>query len=152
MFYFRPKNGKVVALYLRAKRRPTECEWYDDVRVGINTITKVVKNMCSKAGLEGFYSNHSLCATAAIRMYAANLPEQLICQRTGHRVDAVRSYKRSSDAQHQSQSDGVQGVKRKQLTGASEANVCNTVENLNSGPASSSVKIEKGDMLVELNI
>ena len=101
--------------------------------------------MCSKAGLEGFYSNHSLCATAAIRMYAANLPEQLICERTGHRVDAVRSYKRSSDAQHQSASDGVQGVKRKKISGVSETNVCTTVGDLNSGLTSSSVKIEKED-------
>ena len=135
---------------MRAKRKPTDGEWYADVRVGINTITKVVKNMCSKAGLEGFYSNHSLRATAATRMYAAYLPEQLICEKTGHRSEAVRSYKRTSSIQNVSASDAVQGVKHK----VSETNACNpiAVRDSSSGPASSCVKIQKGDMVVEINI
>ena len=149
IFYFGPQNGNEAALYLRAKRKPTDGEWYADVGVGINTITKVVKNMCSKAGLEGFYSNHSLRATAATRMYAADLPEQLTSEKTGQRSEAIRSYRRTSSIQNVSASDAVQGVKRK----VSETNVCNpvAVRDSSSGPASSSVKIQVGDV-VEINI
>ena len=83
-------------------------------------------------------------------MYAADLPEQLICEKTGNRSEAVRSYTRTSSFQNVSASDAVQGVKRK----LSETNVCNpvAVRDSSSGPASSSGKIQKGDMVVEINI
>lgn len=46
-------------------------------------------------------------------MYSAELPEQLICEKTGHRSEAVREYKRTSNIQKQEASDVVQGLKRK---------------------------------------
>ena len=46
-------------------------------------------------------------------MYSADLPEQLICEKTGHRSEAVREYKRTSTIQQQEASDVVQGTKRK---------------------------------------
>lgn len=79
----RPKNGKVAALYLRTRKKPTEDKWYSDVRIGINTSSKVVRKLCDKAEFEGFYNNNSLRATAAIRMYNADIPEQLICGGNG---------------------------------------------------------------------
>ena len=47
-------------------------------------------------------------ATAATRLYAAGVDEQLIAEKTGHRSDAVRSYKRTSDEQLQLVDDIVQ--------------------------------------------
>lgn len=138
---YRPVNGKSDALYLRSLAKPTTSQWYADVRVGVNTISKVVKTLCGKAGMEGFYTNHSLRATAATRMYEADLPEQLICEKTGHRSDAVRSYKRTGPAQEQAASDAVQGIKRKF---GCENNVVNECDK--------SIKIRKGDVSIDIPI
>lgn len=74
-FLFLLSNGKINALYLRARAKPSNDEWYCDVRVGINNMLKVVENLCAKAGLDGHFTNHSLRATAASKMYCAELPE-----------------------------------------------------------------------------
>ncbi len=46
--------------------------------------------------MPGHHSNHSLRATSASRLYEAGVDEQLIQERTGHRSNAVRGYKRTS--------------------------------------------------------
>ena len=57
--------------------------------------------MCERAGVER-KSNHSLRATGATEMFAANVPEKLIQSRTGHRsLEALRLYERPSHEQHQ---------------------------------------------------
>ena len=71
--------------------------WYCDQPYGVNKIKTTVKEICSIAGFEGKYTNHSLRATCASRMYAKNIPEQIIKEVTGHRSDCVRTYKRTSD-------------------------------------------------------
>lgn len=131
----------MAALYLRSRKKPTEDEWYSDVRIGINTISKVVRKLCDKAGFEGFYSNHSLRATAATRMYNADVPEQLICEKTGHRSDAVRSYKRTSADQMLEASDIVQGVKKRESMPA-----CTPSQEVGC----KCLKISKGDVKVEI--
>ena len=51
-------------------------------------------------------SNHSLRATGATEMFAANVPEKLVQSRTGHRsLDALRLYERPSHEQHQAVSN-----------------------------------------------
>ena len=57
----------------------------------------------------GFFSNHSLRATCATRLYQAGVDEQLITERTGHTSLAVRSYKRSSTQQSKAVCKIVQG-------------------------------------------
>ncbi|XP_062574060.1 zinc finger MYM-type protein 2-like [Saccostrea cucullata] len=136
----RPKTGKVNALYLRARAKPSNDEWYCDVRVGINTLSKVVKNLCAKAGLDGHFTNHSLRATAATRMYSAELPEQLICEKTGHRSDAVREYKRTNTVQQQEASDVVQLGSKRKCENIPHGDMCD----------SKSIKIKKGDISVEI--
>lgn len=69
-------------------------------------MSKVVKHLCAKAGFDVHFTNHSLRATAATRMYSAELPEELICEKTGHRSEAVRENKRTSNIQEQEASDG----------------------------------------------
>ena len=59
----------------------------------------VVKEIAKKAGLPGFYSNHSLHSTSATKLYQGNFDEQLIQEVMGHRSLAVRSYKRTSNLQ-----------------------------------------------------
>ncbi|XP_062573148.1 zinc finger MYM-type protein 2-like [Saccostrea cucullata] len=54
---------------------------------------------CKIAGFTGHYTNHSLRATAATRLYDAGIDEQLITEKTGHRSTSVRSYKRTNEQQ-----------------------------------------------------
>ncbi|ESO94813.1 hypothetical protein LOTGIDRAFT_161064 [Lottia gigantea] len=65
---------------------------------GIHTIQSTVKRLCQSAGIIGNFSNHSLRATATTRLYQAGVDEQF----TGHRSNALRAYKRTSDAQQAS--------------------------------------------------
>ena len=53
--------------------------------------------MCEKIGLKGKFSNQSLRATCASRMYKNDVPEQVIKEITGHKSDCVWLYKRRSD-------------------------------------------------------
>jgi len=61
------------------------------------------------AGFEGFRSNHSLRASAASRLYQQGFDEQLICETTGHRSNAVRGYKRTTAAQKLDISNAISG-------------------------------------------
>ena len=59
--------------------------------------------------VSGFFTNHSLRATCATRMFRSGVDEQLICQRTGHRSSAVRAYKRPCEDQMRAISNVIQG-------------------------------------------
>lgn len=67
--------------------------------MGINSLGSIVARLASQLGLEGKITNHSCRATSATRMFQNNVEEQLVMERTGHRSNAVRSYKRTSDKQ-----------------------------------------------------
>ncbi|XP_062611438.1 uncharacterized protein LOC134273266 [Saccostrea cucullata] len=68
--------------------------------VGINKLSTLIKTMCTEAGLSGNFSNHSGKRTCATSLYNSGVDKQLIMERTGHRSDAVRKYKRTSTTQH----------------------------------------------------
>ena len=84
-------------LYLRPKKKPIPSVWYCDQPLGTNKVGKTVKNLCSRAGFVGKYTNHSLRAMSVSCMYQSHIPEQIIKEITGHRSDCVRTYKRTSD-------------------------------------------------------
>lgn len=73
--------------------------WFKDAPVGVNALQGVVKKLAAQAGLVGHYSNHSLRATAATRMYHGGNEEQVIQEHTGHRSLCVRSYKKTCTSQ-----------------------------------------------------
>jgi len=61
-----------------------------------------MKEITTKTGLQGNYTNHSGKRTCATQLYIAGIPEQEIMARTGHRTEtAVRKYKRSSSQRHE---------------------------------------------------
>jgi hypothetical protein len=71
---------------------------FGEQAVGVNKLSSIMKTMCSKAGIEGYYTNHSGKRTCATTLYQAGVPEQEIMNRTGHRsVESVRKYKRASN-------------------------------------------------------
>ena len=62
--------------------------------------------LCKLANIPEFKTNHSLCATAATRLYHSNVDEQLIMSVTGHKsTDSIRNYKRTSEEQYKKLSD-----------------------------------------------
>ena len=102
-----PVNRTCSALYLRPVTKYSAEKWYMNSPVGVNKLQSVVKTVCQQAGLDGFYTNHSLRSTAATRMYQNDCSEQLIQEVTGHRSLAVRSYKRTSDVQKKLASNSI---------------------------------------------
>ena len=83
------------SLYLQPRKKYTPFSWYQNRPAGENRLREVIKDLCKKAGIPGFYTNHSLRSTATTKMYRANIDEQLIMEITGHHSLAVRSYKRT---------------------------------------------------------
>ncbi len=81
--------------YSLSKGKMTGHTWYADKPLGVNTITKTVKNLMAEIGKFGHFTNHSLRVLAVTRMYSEGVDEQVLKERTGHRSDAVRSYKKT---------------------------------------------------------
>lgn len=90
------------AFYLRPLEKPNSHVWYYNQAAGKNTLSAVVGKLMKKGGFQGYYTNHSLRATCATRLYQENVDEQIIQEITGHRsLDGLRSYKRTSTIQKQ---------------------------------------------------
>ena len=69
----------------------------------------MICELCKNGGIPGYYTNHSLRATAATHLYQNNVDEQIIQEFTGHCSIAVREYKRTSDDQKLMASNCVMG-------------------------------------------
>ena len=104
-----PNNRVSQALYLQPKKKFSSSVWYLDKPVGVHTLRNTVKELCVKAGIPGFRTNHSLHSSSATRMYSSGVPEQVIQEITRHRSLAVRKYKRTSENQHKIASQAISG-------------------------------------------
>ncbi|CAC5393030.1 unnamed protein product [Mytilus coruscus] len=100
---------KADALYLRPLKIPNGNIWYADQPIGRHSLANIVASICQEAGIGGYRTNHSLRASAATRMYDAGVDEQLICEVTGHRSNAVRNYKRTNEKQKRKINSVIQG-------------------------------------------
>ena len=58
--------------------------WYTLTPVGRNTLSTMVKNICTDAGVGGNKTNHSLRATGTTALFTDGVPEKVIQQRSGH--------------------------------------------------------------------
>ena len=105
-----PQGRSCGKLYLRPKQKFTPCVWYCDQPYGKNKVGTTVKKLCEMAKIEGRFSNHSLRATSASRMFHQNIPEQVIKEITGHKSDCVRVYKRTNKDLLQKASNCIGGV------------------------------------------
>ena len=65
------------AFYLQPSTTPTETCWYSTRPLGHTKLGSTVSRLCSKAGIAGFRTNHSLRASTASRLYQAGVDEQL---------------------------------------------------------------------------
>ena len=62
-----------------------------------NHISQLMKTICSGAGVQKRYRNHSLHATGATRLFQRGTPENVIMERSGHRsTDRVWQYQQVS--------------------------------------------------------
>ncbi|CAC5402230.1 unnamed protein product [Mytilus coruscus] len=104
-----PFPRKADALYLRPLKIPNGNIWYADQPIGRHSLANIVASICQEAGIGGYRTNHSLRASAATRMYDAGVDEQLICEVTGHRSNAVRNYKRTNEKQKRKINSVIQG-------------------------------------------
>ena len=100
-----PKHSSCASFYLQPRKKYSPNSWYQNRPAGANKLRDCIKEMCKKAGFPGHFTNHSLRATSATKMYRSDIDEQLIMEITGHRSLAVRSYKRTSDFQRKKASD-----------------------------------------------
>jgi len=69
---------------------------YGNQTVGVNKLKTMMKEIASRAELQGNFTNHSGKRTCATQLYMSGIDEQEIMARTGHRSEkAVRKYKQS---------------------------------------------------------
>ena len=92
-----PKYTTCNAFYLQPQKKYFGRAWYINRPAGINRLCTAIGEMCQAAGLPGHYTNHSLCAMMATKLYQNNIDEQMIMEITGHCSLAIRSYKRTLD-------------------------------------------------------
>lgn len=129
-------SPRPVAFYLKELKNISPTCWYTKVPIGVHTLENTVKSLCAEAGLCGNFTNHSLRATSATRLYQHGVDEQLIQEVTGHRSSAVRAYKRTNDAMKRNISAVLSGedmsVSKKQCSSTSAKPINITVNvNLN---------------------
>ena len=90
--------------------------------LGHNKLNSMVKTMMSEAGVEGYYPNHSLRATAVSRLFRNDVGDKLIKWVTGHRSDALQRYKRETEEHLLKVSKIVHGQKQKESTKKENSN------------------------------
>ena len=152
----RPSSPKCsTAFYLRPLAKPAGEVWYSCQPIGLHQLTKTVQKLCQKADLKGHYTNHSLRATAASRLYQQNFDEQLICETTGHRSSAVRSYKRTSDGQKRAISEALSLGRRPKQAGSAPATSTSLDDraiNVSANESASAVNASGINLIVNLHI
>ena len=91
--------GKKANFYLRGLEKCNPAQWYGEAPVGKNTLTKVVKKLLKSANLDGYFTNHSLHQTSAMRLFQAGIDGKIVREITGHASDAINKYQITSNEQ-----------------------------------------------------
>lgn len=81
--------------------------------MGRNKLRKVVRDLCSKANIARFHSNHSLRTTTCLLALGKGVPEKLIMDRTCHWdvKSPLNASQRKSGRERQVVSYVIQGCK-----------------------------------------
>ena len=105
-----PKDRPDGAFYLKPLNNPKGDCWFCKVPIGHNVLQQMIPNLFKAAGIQGHFTNHLLRATSAMRLFEAQIDEQLIMQRTGHSSTAVHAYKRIGEKLKSVTSDALNNV------------------------------------------
>ena len=112
-YLFLCPKARPTPFYLRPLTKAKQTEygevWYGHQAVGQTYLADIVSKICHNTGLTGYQNNHSLRTSAASLLYQKGVEEQLIQEQTGHRLNAVRGYRRSTDAMKRKISDIISG-------------------------------------------
>ena len=84
--YFRKLPSNAKAFYMQPLQKvPTDSvsPWFTKCPIGVNPLKNMMPNISRLAGLSAQYTNHSLRATSATRMFTAGIPEKIIAEHTG---------------------------------------------------------------------
>ena len=82
IFYMKPKT---------AQPKDPCAPWFTTVPIGKNKLSEMMKAMAQEGKLDKPVTNHSLRAYGVTKMFAANVPEKLMMERSGHRsIDGLR--------------------------------------------------------------
>lgn len=86
-----PKDALLNAFYLKPLQKfKGESAWYSAVPLGHNKLNSMAKTMMSEPDVEGYYTIHSLRATAVSRLFQNEVDDKLIKGVTGHRSEALQ--------------------------------------------------------------
>ena len=112
-----PSDRPAGAFYLQPLQKPKGDVWFSKVPCGHNTSQKIVPELMKAAGISGYFTNHSLRASAATRLFEGGVDEQLIMSRTGHSSrEGVRAYKRTTTKLSEgTEWSTIMGLKEKQV-------------------------------------
>ena len=84
-----PKEAKEANAFYLAPLQRTPCDptkpWFSKQPMGRNKLAGMMKTMSLQAGLPRIYTNHSLRAFGATKMFQQGVSEKIIQERTGHR-------------------------------------------------------------------
>ena len=104
------RKGRKANFYLRSLEKYIPAQWYGEQVVGLCSIRKIMSSLCKRAGIEGFFTNHSLRCSGTTRLFQAGIERKLIKEWTGHVSDAVDANQVTSDEQRQKLSELIAGV------------------------------------------
>ena len=80
-----PEKCTCKVFYLQPRKKYSPTSWFLNKLVGVNTLRNIVKNLCEKAGIPGYFTNHTLRASSCTRMYGNNVEEQVIKEISGQK-------------------------------------------------------------------
>ena len=94
-----------------------------------NKLRNVVRDLCSKANIEGFHSNHSLRTTTCLLALGKGVSEKVIMDRARHWdvKSPLHAYRRKSGKERQVVSYVIQSCKSSLLRGSPPENVITKV-------------------------
>ena len=85
--------------YLQSLHKTKPNVWYSTILIGINALLKVVGTLLRDAGLDGYFTNHSLRGTCATYLFQAEECSKTVKEVMGHVSDAINKYQETSNAQ-----------------------------------------------------
>ena len=91
-FYLSKLTEEPKSFYLRPLKdcpKDDTKPWYVNMPVGVNTLKSMLPKMSEEAGTINRYTNHSLRATSASRLFASGIPEKIIQDRKLIRINPI---------------------------------------------------------------
>ena len=72
------KVGKKPNFYFRPLEKINPAQWYGEMPLGKNLLSKVVGKLLKNCNLDGDFTNHSLRCTSATRLFQAGIDKKVV--------------------------------------------------------------------------